>query len=199
PGIEVQNTLKNLGISKKAYRRILSRYYKFHENVMKEIWAAYEMGDLKMIRSIAHSIKGGSNNIGATDVGRAALALEALAKNNMGDSKNKTMSTMEINDLDKTISTVLGSIQPLLEQPGSYPESEEKSTGKKTVESIINKLISAINMADPEECQRNLELLKNTHNVTMLQSVEEKIKNYDFDEAMETLKAVAKSLDIIHF
>jgi|GEM_PF-5280359 len=72
--------LKEISNDEEFIRMLLSSYFTDAENALKELKEALNQGHAEKIVELAHRMKGGSYNIGATNVGNIAKEIEVKAK-----------------------------------------------------------------------------------------------------------------------
>ena len=80
PGIDVATGLTRVAGNKKLYVKLLRHVAADAPSTKEKLSAAIMNGDTKSVREIAHSLKGASANLAATDVAAAAEHLELAAK-----------------------------------------------------------------------------------------------------------------------
>jgi two-component system sensor histidine kinase/response regulator len=77
PGLDAERGLKTLNGNLAAYRRLLRRYAAAHAEDMSRLRQRMTAGERDEARRLAHTLKGSSGNLGATEVQRLAAELEA--------------------------------------------------------------------------------------------------------------------------
>jgi PAS domain S-box-containing protein len=80
PGLDAGRGLKTLNGNLAAYLRLLRRYATDHAEDMARLRERMTERDRDEARRLAHTLKGSSGNLGATDVQRLAAELEAAIK-----------------------------------------------------------------------------------------------------------------------
>ncbi len=78
-------------------------------------------------------------------------------------------------------------------------KTEAKRVEKEVIEStqllpILIQLYEALNLANPEQIKKHLEILKENIDTSILKNLELQINDYDYDKALETLKEIAESI-----
>lgn len=78
-------------------------------------------------------------------------------------------------------------------------EPETKRVEKEVIEStqllpILKQLYEALNLADPEQIKKHLEILKENIDTSILKNLEMQVNDYDYDKALETLKEIAERI-----
>ena len=80
PGINIGIGLKRVGGNERLYLDLLIKFHRDNQNIIKEITTALDKKDHELAQRLAHTIKGVSGNIGATDIQKAAESLEQSIK-----------------------------------------------------------------------------------------------------------------------
>ena len=80
PGIDVAAGLPRVAGNKKLYVKLLRHMAADAPSTREKLSAAVMNGDAKTVREIAHSLKGASANLAATEVASVAERLENAAK-----------------------------------------------------------------------------------------------------------------------
>jgi hypothetical protein len=66
---------------------------------------------------------------------------------------------------------------------------------KRSTLPILEQLANALDLADPEKIKKHMELVKEHHDRAILQDLEDQVNDYDYDEALRTLKSIAESIE----
>lgn len=74
-GFNMQEGLELAGVDQKFYYEMLTKFYKYHKNAVKEIRQALKQNDTKSAEILTHTIKGSSGNLGMNEVFEAATIL----------------------------------------------------------------------------------------------------------------------------
>ena len=85
PGMDIEEGLVRIGRSWELYVDILESYCDLYKDAISEFAVLLEQEDFAAVRQMAHSLKGASGNISATDLRDAAEALEKACRNADGE------------------------------------------------------------------------------------------------------------------
>ncbi|MBN1932444.1 MAG: response regulator [Desulfobacterales bacterium] len=193
PGINIQDALKALNIEKYIFKRILLGFLRNNKDTIDKIQAAAAANDWETLRLSAHSIKGSAANIGADELQKAAQALEKACT----DAPTKTPDSQLIDVVIIALNKVLESLQTLTDTEAIESRYvQEKSVDSAQFLKQLEALSDALEHADPEEITKNMEILKEHFDRTILQDLENQIDAYDYDEALTTLKKIEKNSKI---
>jgi HPt (histidine-containing phosphotransfer) domain-containing protein len=80
PGIDVDGTLKRLGISRDSYFRMLGRFARGQRKAIDDLRSSLASGDHNAARRHAHSIAGAAGNLGVDSLHEQSKALEMALK-----------------------------------------------------------------------------------------------------------------------
>jgi len=185
PGIHIREALENTRLDPAVYRRIIYGFRRNNLNIMESMQLALDEEDTDRLTALAHSLKGSSSNIGAQDLESASKKLEAAAANQLDDSALEPL----IQKVGETLGIVLSSISQLENANEDDPvvdisgEASDNGSFKK----VADELAEALRLADPEEINRILSLVKGFAQWRRYSALERLIKQYDYDEALEIL------------
>ncbi|MBU2512721.1 response regulator [bacterium] len=197
PGIEIQKAIKSLKIETEAYIRIVKKFYSYHKPLFTEFHSQVEnFNDTDLLKKITHDIKGSSANIGAFETGELANKLDLLLTS---EDIEKGLSG-DINDLieklDSSLNLVFSSIETLLSDDianQDLPDQKSIPMDKKNITDQLKDLREAIDNYNPEQIKRALTLLKLDNRKEDFTLIEEKLENYDYEEALKELNKFAKA------
>jgi two-component system, sensor histidine kinase and response regulator len=105
PGIDVSLGLQRTAGKKALFRKILIQFHDKYENVITELKELVEQDKLEDAKRLAHTVKGVSGNIAATETFEKAAALESVIKNGEMDQFESSLSELSV-----TLSTVRDAI-----------------------------------------------------------------------------------------
>jgi CheY-like chemotaxis protein len=185
PGVDVQDALSRIGNDTDFYVRILRKFADGQRNVVQALRAAIQTGDMDRVHYLAHTLKGVTANLGATEVCQAAREVEAQSK----------VPGVEMEPLLMALHECLG---PLL----SAIERMDDTSGKKCVVPLnaqpnldqarhsLDKLASALRVNDPRALEHLQALRPNCSGIPALESldaVEAALNRLDFAGASAEL------------
>lgn len=202
PGIDVTSGLERLGGSHKLYRSLLQGFHRdYHTAVerLRVLLAGRRQDAVTAAVGLSHAIKGVAGNLGAREVHEAARELERGIK-----QENREQWPDLLDRLEQALAVVLASIA-LMTREERAPEAEawemrpDRPINRETVAPLLEELFSLLEMNDvqAEACLESLaDLLKGTVMQQELTLLAEQISAFDFDAAMITLSAMAKSMNL---
>jgi len=188
PGVKISKALRTLNIDSNIFKSILIKFLGSNKDAMRKIRSAFENEDWKLLMQMSHSLKGSAGNIGAEELYKAAMDLEMASK----ETSVKPPALSLIDGLDTSLYEVLQSLQTLADTR----ESEALYVGgdsldKPQLKQELRQLADALKTADPEAIRRQMEKVRGSVDNSVLQELENRINNYDYDEALETIKKLA--------
>jgi PAS domain S-box-containing protein len=199
PGISVRSGLAKVGGNRKLYRKLLGKFRRNYETVADDIRNALEKDDQETATRLAHTVKGLAGNLGAQDLHRTAVNLEAALRND--PTKN---IVEQLNAFSETMDLVLDSIAVI--RLGKPDAAVAKLSAEQVSDSIdcdrifvfLNELRQFLEK-DDFRAVRSFEILKGALPAGMagdeLTDLERHIEGYAFEEALETLSMVVRTLN----
>ncbi len=199
PGIDVATGMARSSNNKKLYRSLLLKFYKNFYNVSDEMRKALHMGDRKKARNLAHSLKGVSGNIGASDIFFQAGDLEKKIINGNISELHPLLNGLA-RDMNRIMESIRGLKRPEQEKTGAEPAEKTAATGNKALTPLFVRLFAYLK-TDNIKAAGCLESVKEhlpdyPHIRESLKQLEEHVGEYDFESALEDLEGIAKTLNI---
>jgi two-component system sensor histidine kinase/response regulator len=185
-GLDVELGLKRISGKKKFYINMLQNYVTNQEKTVEHLRDALQKEDYVGAEIIAHSAKGVSGNIGATQLQDMAYELEARIS-------NKTpLAQME----DKLI--IFEKVQSSLIQAlkNAFPTTTPQIIQNVDITSapdVFNRLISLLEDQDHSAVryfEKNSALLQSALGDEIFSTVKKQIKQYDFESTLQLLRKV---------
>ncbi|MCW8825871.1 MAG: Hpt domain-containing protein [Gammaproteobacteria bacterium] len=102
-GIDMTRALQNVGGDSELLRNVLIKFYETHLNDMETIRKSYAEGDMEVTHRIAHTLKGISATLGASNLLASSEALDSHIK------------AQQLEMLPELINGVDGALIPILE------------------------------------------------------------------------------------
>jgi HPt (histidine-containing phosphotransfer) domain-containing protein len=152
-------------------------FVKENRDTFKNITDALNAGDLKTAHRIAHTLKSGAGYLGKTELQAAAFALEeSLRENEYTPELLKTFED-ELND-------ALRVFEPIVEKIEN--EKTEEHISPEEIKAVLAELKPLLEQHDfnASSCAEKLQ------NIPEFKELYEFIDNYDFEGALEALKAL---------
>ncbi len=193
--IDIKNGLTRVGGNIKLYAELLEKFYKNNINVVEQIKTAVQKRDKELSVRLAHTVKGVSGNLGATDLNKISAELEAELKNDSPAEYDNL-----INRFDRQLHLVLNEIgdwqnekiEVVAEDDLSELDIESLRPSIAELKSLlVENDVGAKNKIDA------INKMTGTGNIRIhLNAITESVKCYDYDEALEQLNALAAELKL---
>ncbi len=192
PGLEIKRGLSRLGNNEKLFMQLLgdmvSEYAGAADN-MRELVAA---GDAEALRGSAHKIRGIANNLGATDVGASAEAIEMAAL--AGD----TVTDDQIDALATAVDEIAAAHAVLLHrQQAMQPVAADSGIDQLEVFATLQAAVAAY---DPGASDLIDTLLgaqeEGSHMAQELSQARELLDNFNFADAAPVLARIEEGLKV---
>jgi len=164
---------------------------------MDRIRTAVNQNQWKYLQSFTHSLKGSSGNIGADRVKEITGKIERFCSGLKSDPPDKTEITLLLNDFEKHFARLLSSIKTVTNLKNKVHEDETPS--EKDISRAmpaVSDLINALKAADPIAINESIDRLKQHKTGMSLQSIENRINEYEYDDAIEALTKTIKHIEM---
>ena len=198
PGIDIKNALTRLGNNKKLYLSILKDFYDTNKNIFENFKKAVSSNDTKQLRYMAHTLKGVSGNISATEIFDITTDLEINAiENNIKECEKL------LDPLNMAVNKVFDSITKLLSDDYESDNAADNTSNNKV--DIFKARVTIIELKNYLEeknikaatCLDSLKLLINTSECkSYLNLCSKYVDNLDYNNALKQLYKIAKIIDI---
>jgi two-component system sensor histidine kinase/response regulator len=193
PGLDTSQGLKRVLGKKDFYIKMLRMFITNQGEVSAQIRQSLDAGDYATAERLAHSAKGVSGNIGAVNLQELAARVEKAIKD--GDSREaiERLLTPFAEAHALLISRLLEAlpVQDSVEKPGGQAALVDRAQGmaacKKLAELLNGNDSEAVDLLDEKS-----DLLRGILGADLFRSIEKALKDYDFEKAMELLRAQAE-------
>lgn len=190
-GINIQSALSRLGGNQKLYQKLLVNFCNNHQNDIKEILQAIELGELITAERMVHTIKGAAGNIGALEVFTDAGSLEDVFRGN-------TLENVEplIKQLEKSLELVFTSISFWEEKGVETSSSEHDGTNVAPLMTSLEelaKLLSDNDLAAGDYLDEIVIQTKNTAFSDQLAQIKVLVDQYDFEGSIVILSEILRT------
>jgi len=178
--------------NQKLYRRLLIKFMHSEQNFTEQFQQALLSDDTDAATRVAHTLKGVAGNIGAHDIQKAAQALELACK----DKLDQKQLDILLSTVETTLTPVLESLKQLQPAEDQSPASTEKVDMEKLIP-LYKKLLALLLEDDADAVdvlEEIMELMAGTAEAGQLKQLEKLIEQYAYDEAIEIVKAMLKSV-----
>jgi CheY-like chemotaxis protein len=187
PGINIEGALNASKIDGNVFKQILTGFFKNNKDTAKNIRDAFTAADWPTLSHISHSLKGSAGNIGAEELYDVASNVEAQSKQGVENPPDSTI----IDKLESTLGQVLKSLESLVEKPGhELPEAKTIHIEPEKLLPMLKNMADALELADPEEIKVNFNNVKKYIDKQLMEKLENRINDYDYDNALKILKEV---------
>lgn len=147
PGIDTLSGLRRVVGNKSLYLDLLKRYAEGQRDAPHNAREALEKGDRTLAERIAHTLKGVSGNIGATDAQAAAAAVEAA----IADGKGASDIAVQLDRLEEIAAGAIASIETAL---GGVPPAGTSVEGAKAAWRPLAEIFAALRRyAEESDCE----------------------------------------------
>ncbi len=181
----------NKGLYLKLIQGFVKDYNKRNGSIVK--FAGH--GQYEDATRVAHTVKGLSGTIGASEMQRLALKLETRLNQKQFDQGEYNEFESCLRNLVEGLEKALTNIATEQNAPISKtadPEAQNK------LKDAVEKLKDAVDSCSSTQCKRVLDDIENIAfepaQETLLQKLKEQIDDYDYTEAEETLNELEKTL-----
>jgi HPt (histidine-containing phosphotransfer) domain-containing protein len=191
PGIDVSAGMATCLHNEKLYTRILVKFREGQGRFAEIFEAARRDADPSSAVRAAHTLKGTAGNIGARGVQSAAAALERAC------SEDAPAERVEV-----LLHETLGALAPVIEGLAKVGASESPSAGgaaaaaPERVLELRGRLQALLEESDASAADVVEELVAETRGTPLepaLKRVSEALADYDFDAALEHLRAIEET------
>jgi len=183
-GLDAAQGLKTLNGNTAAYTRLLRRYATTHGDDMTRLRERMAEGDRDELRRLAHTLKGSSGNLGATEVQRLAAELEVALKEG-GD-------VAAIERLSSTLETELLRLTAAIR--AALPEVAVASFAEEVDWAVVRQVLAELEPLLAESRMQANQLIE-THAALLKAALgplgaelEQRIESFLYPEALQTLK-----------
>ncbi len=185
PGLDSELGLRRVSGKIALYETILRKYISSQATVVDELRAAVTQQDFELAKRLAHTTKGVSGNIGATEVQGIAAEIEAGLAENV-DS---------ISILDK-LTVLEAALAPLLQSLAACLPQEAKAVAVTVDVEKLAELRGQLTDLLKDDDSQAADLFEEHAKLfqaawpEQFKSLETDLKNFDFDQALKTLEAI---------
>jgi signal transduction histidine kinase/CheY-like chemotaxis protein len=195
-GVDTAAGLKRVGGNAALYRNLLVRFAHGQANAPTQIREALASGERETAQRLAHTLKGVAGNIGALDVQAAAQGVEGAIREEATGSIGPLTGK-----LDQALSIVLNGMDVL------QAESDAATPPAEVVRShdlgpLFEKLREMLEEGDAQAADILKDIraqLRAPEAEPLLQELGDLINDFEFDDALERLKALENTLSIASF
>ena len=184
-GLDSELGLRRVSGKIALYETILRKYISSQATVIDELHAAVTQQDFELAKRLAHTTKGVSGNIGATEVQGIAAEIEA----GLGESVDSVAILDKLTVLQSTLAPLLQSLAACLPQ--------DAKVGAITIDvEKLSELRAQLTEFLKDDDSQAADLFEEHASLfqaawpEQFKSLETDLKNFDFDQALQTLQAI---------
>jgi CheY-like chemotaxis protein len=186
PVSKIKEKYENNEIETEFRKKLQLLFAKKNQNLFDEINTALKTRDFLLARRLAHTLKSSAALIGKTSLQHIAADIEQQLK----DSKNP-VTEEQLQILENELNLVLNEFAPLFDELQLKTQVQQPLdiTAVQELTEIIEPLVK---MGNPE----SLKFIASLSRIPYTEELIEKIEDFDFDEALVSLKELKKRLGI---
>ncbi|MBF0266636.1 MAG: response regulator, partial [Gammaproteobacteria bacterium] len=184
-GIKITEGLKRLNNDMASYIRLLLQFSERHIDTVKDIKNKIILKEFKVISSMLHTIKGASATLGLYSISLQADELESQLKSGVEIQQgNELLHQLfeQIKQLNKDLVSFKGNNKSI--------KAVEVAVSKELTDTVFQRLQQYLELSDPQAEDyfiENKDILLSI-NELLTQSLENKLTNFDFPDALLILK-----------
>lgn len=198
-GIDMAVGVRRVGGNRKLFKKILREFHHDYKDVLATIRSTLAADDIMTVQRLGHTLKGIAGSIGAEDLQRAALALENGVKAGRTTDYQALVAGLEY----VMVPVLQGLVSLADDRPAGLSDDAECKAQSEPVDTDMLRpmfidLLELLQAGHSKSTAKLTEIRELVGGMAsyQLESINEKIEDYEFDEAMESLVEVANSLDI---
>ncbi len=193
-GINLETGLRLAGGNAALLRKLLKQFHKAHGEDVRLIREALDAGEEKRAKHFAHTAKGIAGTIGADNLYKAASAVEAAIKGEMGEGDISAL----LKQMDAELLIVIQGLEALSAVPSVEDEQEmADSADMENIVSLLNSLATLVEELDPdaeEKAERLARYLARSPHHEAAMRIMGQIEATEFEEAEETIRLLKTAL-----
>jgi signal transduction histidine kinase/CheY-like chemotaxis protein len=192
PGLNLSQGLAVMGGNQAKYLALLERFANSHRDDPHQMSEALEFGSKARVRELAHTLKGVSATLGASEIAEAATRLDAMLK------ADPDLQTEPIGAAIDRVATAFAPLTQALTEPSNPPKSETTPSQSSPLEPLERqeRLLATLIDRLRENDTQAIALLRNER--TLLQSslgesferIERHLLGFEFEEALELVERI---------
>ncbi|MBF0231250.1 MAG: response regulator, partial [Desulfamplus sp.] len=199
-GINTDIGLSRVSGNKKLYLNLLTKFHRDNQDTLQKIKDAIEKQDQELAVRLAHTVKGVSGTIGATDLQSIGAELEATLKSD-GYIDDTNLSPL-IDRFDAALRKTLEVLASVVSTNSGQKEGRSKDGAKQgdsnQLSEFIKKLEPALQKKKPKPCKEIMEEINALSWSDGLKStlgeLDRLIGKYKFKEALEIVEQLKSNI-----
>lgn len=198
PGLAIKDAMAAMLMEPELYKRIIFGFAENNQKLMDDLKNAFQDMDWGKVEFVAHTIKGGSISVGATELGEKALILEKAARSTTTDPETAPPDAYMLMALEDAFDQVMHSITSLgFLQETSIEIAEPLNVERSLIEPLFELMATALESAHPEQVKETFKELKQLMGAqAIIKKMEKDIQFYDYDIALERMVQLADAYNV---
>ncbi len=201
PGIDMESGLRRVRGNRKLFVKLLKEFRQDFQGVIATIRTNLDLGKKAEVRRLLHTIKGVSGSLAANDLHESVCNFERAVMEGQRGSYGALLERFEaaltpvfqgIATLETMPAKSTNRVDDLAQEPAPPIDVE-------TLKPLFLELALQLEAGLSKSENKLMELmvfLDGSEHSTMLRRIREQIENFDFEDAMESLSELARSLGI---
>ncbi|NOX33494.1 MAG: response regulator [Deltaproteobacteria bacterium] len=196
PGLNIDDALKFIGLPKPVFKKILINFFHNHKETSQQFEIKAQKEDVEGLFHLAHKIKGACANIGAHPLQKACQKLESACM-------ESDLSTLDSSLIKKLVPEVIQEFEQVMASlcliAGDNTEELCTETGrqldKALFTSLLHQFVKLLETSSPDEITKKFNQIQPLLHQKDANRIDEKIKNYDYDEVLDLVKQMLERKD----
>ncbi|MGV8120228.1 MAG: response regulator [Candidatus Xenobiia bacterium LiM19] len=150
PGIDSKAGIERVGGNVRLYRELLGKFVRDNAQAHQDVIDALAGNDRELAQRIAHTVKGTSGNIGASDLSTASAAVESAIAKNDQEALPAAMAAFQ-----ECLRALMEVLKPVVE----HSRTEEKKGGERVqgdaakLDDFLRELLPHVQKQKPKLCK----------------------------------------------
>ena len=194
-GIDIEKGLKHVGNNKKLYRKLLIDFYQDHHDDIKELDDAIKQGKLDVAQRLAHTIKGVSGAIGATELYASSENMDLVLKKQ--ETKHYENGLFEMGDAMKIVMNSLKGLTSISDKQKTDPKTIGGSLDIDAIIQALDDLANLIEEMDPDAEEKAGQLKEQLHAppyIDLVKKLSKQVEEFEFQEASTTVSLLKEAV-----
>jgi PAS domain S-box-containing protein len=190
PGLNVREAMENLEMDRDSYKKILSLFADTNHHTTEKMRSAAQNGDWETLNALAHNLKGGCGNIGGIEMKETAEKIEGFCRKAASGQVDTTAMDGLLAEMDTGLKRLLSSIDSFVPARKSIP-LQCPLQDMTEITPVLSLLLDALKKSDPLRISTYFDRLKETADPSFVIMIENKIREYEYEAARETILQAA--------
>jgi CheY-like chemotaxis protein len=191
--ININDGIRRVANNKKLYLKLLRDFKQNYATFIEKLSNTVKRKNIEESVRAAHTLKGVSGNIGATDLQKSAERMEHLLKTDNMDNFGAALA-----ELNLKLNSVLKSLEAISEKEEVQPTTEAADFDKELFLNLLRESIELLKDDDFDASAKINELMTIPGVgifIETLNKISAKIQKYEFEEALEISVELLKNIN----